>query len=79
MIDDASNHVEARFYPAGTVRFLNRFYQLLPPVHPGQRGGRVVMEQRLDGSLAIRFRDKYLKSREAARDSLPGGFHPQAP
>jgi len=47
-----------------TVRFRNRFYQLLPPVHAGQRGGRVVMEQRLDGSLAIRFRDKYLSYRE---------------
>jgi len=54
-----------------TVRFHNRFYQLLPPVHAGQRGGRVVMEQRLDGSLAIRFRDKYLSWRElpAARDA----------
>jgi hypothetical protein len=47
-----------------TVRFQNRFYQLLPPVHAGQRGGRVVMEQRLDGSLAIRFREKYLSYRE---------------
>ena len=46
-----------------TVRFQNRFYQLLPPVHAGQRGGRVVMEQRLDGSLAIRFREKYLSYR----------------
>jgi transposase len=62
-----------------TVRYRNRFYQLLPPVHPGQRGGRVVMEQRLDGSLAIRFRDKYLKYREAARDSLPGGSTPRPP
>ena len=39
-----------------TIRFRNRFYQLLPPVHPGQRGGRVVVELRLDGSMAIRFR-----------------------
>jgi transposase len=49
-----------------TIRFRNRFYQLLKPVYPGERGGRVVIEQRLDGSLAIRFRDKYLKYQEVA-------------
>jgi hypothetical protein len=62
-----------------TVRFRNRFYQLLPPVHAGQRGGRVVIEQRLDGSMAIRFRDKYLKYRETAGDSRPGGSAPRPP
>lgn len=46
------------------VRFENRFYQLLPPVHPGERGGRVVIEQRLDGSMAIRFGQRYLAYRE---------------
>jgi hypothetical protein len=56
-----------------TVRFCNRFYQLLPPVYAGQRGGRVVIEQRLDGTMAIRFRDKYVKSREASPAPLPGG------
>src|SRR4051812_43751134 len=49
-----------------TVRFRNRFYQLLPPVWPGQRGGRVVIELRLDGSMAIRFGAQYLKYREVA-------------
>lgn len=44
-----------------TIRFRNRFYQLLQPVYPGQRGGRVVIEQRLEGSMKIRFRGKYLK------------------
>jgi hypothetical protein len=62
-----------------TVRFQNRFYQLLPPVHPGQRGGRVVIEQRLDGSLAIRFRDKYLTYREVAQGSCAGGSAPRPP
>src|SRR5262249_28827584 len=38
-----------------TVRFRNRFYQLLKPVWPGERGGKVVIEQRLDGTLAIRL------------------------
>lgn len=46
------------------VRWANRHYQLLPPVHPGERGGRVVIEQRLDGSLAIRFGKRYLGYRE---------------
>jgi transposase len=43
-----------------TVRFNNRLYQLHKPAHPGLRGGRVVIEQRLDGTLAIRFGSRYL-------------------
>jgi len=43
------------------VRLANRQYQLLPPAYPGLRGGRVVMEERLDGSLRIRFGDRYLQ------------------
>jgi hypothetical protein len=62
-----------------TVRFQNRFYQLLPPVYPGQRGGRVVIEQRLEGSLAIRFRDKYLAYREIPIGGRPGGSAPRPP
>ena len=62
-----------------TVRFQNRFYQLLPPVHPGQRGGRVVIEQRLDGSMAIRFRDKYLRYREVLPGGCAGGSAPRPP
>jgi hypothetical protein len=37
------------------VRFENRFYQSLPPVYPGERGGRVVVEVRRDGTVVIRF------------------------
>ncbi len=44
-----------------TIRFNNTVYQLLPPALPGLCGGRVIMEQRLDGNLHIRFRKKYLK------------------
>jgi hypothetical protein len=62
-----------------TVRFQNRFYQLLPPAHPGQRGGRVVIEQRLDGSLAIRFRDKYLTYRKVPQAGCTGGSAPRPP
>jgi hypothetical protein len=43
------------------VRLANRQYQLLPPAVPGLRGGRVVVEERLDGSLWIRFGERYLK------------------
>ncbi|MBN9123089.1 MAG: aminotransferase class V-fold PLP-dependent enzyme, partial [Planctomycetes bacterium] len=46
------------------VRWANRHYQLLPPVYPGERGGRVVIEHRLDGSMAIRFGKRYLAYRE---------------
>ncbi len=42
------------------VRWANRHYQLLPPVYPGERGGRVVIETRRDGSMAMRFGTRYL-------------------
>lgn len=63
-----------------TVRFENRIYQVDKPIYPGLRGGRVVIELRLDGTMAIRFGDKYLKYHEipAARESL-GGAAPQTP
>lgn len=47
-----------------TIRYQNRFYQLLKPAYPGERGGRVVIEERLDGTMAIRFRERYLKYQE---------------
>jgi transposase InsO family protein len=62
-----------------TVRWHNRYYQLLKPVHPGQRGGKVVIEMRLDGSMAIRFRDKYLKYEEIPSGRSPGGSAPRPP
>jgi transposase len=62
-----------------TIRFRNRFYQLLKPIYPGQRGGRVVIELRLDGSMAIRFRGKYLRYAEAPLGSRPGGSAPRPP
>ena len=62
-----------------TIRFRNRFYQLLKPVYPGQRGGRVVIEVRRDGSLAIRFRGQYLKYQEVVAAGSPGGSAPRPP
>jgi hypothetical protein len=50
------------------VRFENRFFQLLPPVHPGERGGRVVIEERLDGTMVIRFGSRNLTYRELTKD-----------
>src|SRR5262249_35773811 len=44
-----------------TVRFENRIYQVDKPIYPGLRKGRVVIELRLDGAMAIRFQGKYLK------------------
>jgi hypothetical protein len=63
-----------------TVRFENRLYQLDKPIYPGERGGKVVMEVRLDGSLAIRFGKHYLKYHEVEAGSPPpGGSAPQTP
>jgi transposase InsO family protein len=44
-----------------TIRLHNVLYQLLPPAWPGLRGGKVIVEHRLDGSLHIRFGKRYLK------------------
>jgi transposase len=62
-----------------TIRFRNRFYQLLQPIYPGERGGKVVIELRLDGSMAIRLGPHYLKYREVSAGSGPGGSAPRPP
>jgi hypothetical protein len=63
-----------------TVRFESRHYQLDKPIYPGERGGKVVVEVRLDGSLAIRFGRRYLKYHEiAAGPAALGGPAPQTP
>jgi transposase len=63
-----------------TVRFENRIYQVDKPAYPGLRQGRVVIELRLDGTMAIRFGDKYLKFQEvSARGEALGGSAPQTP
>jgi len=49
-----------------TIRFENEIYQLLPPAWPGERGGKVIVEQRLDGSMKVRFKDRYLEHRQVA-------------
>lgn len=49
-----------------TVRYANRVFQVGKPALPGLRGGRVVVEERRDGTVAIRFGDRYLKHEEVA-------------
>lgn len=63
-----------------TVRFANRHYQLDKPIYPGERGGKVTIELRLDGTMAIRFGEHYLHYHEiVARDPALGGSAPQTP
>jgi transposase len=62
-----------------TIRFRNRFYQLLKPVYPGERGGQVVIELRLDGSMAVRFGTHYLKYQEVSAGAGLGGSAPKPP
>jgi hypothetical protein len=64
-----------------TVRFNNRLYQLHKPALPGLRNGRVIIEQRLDASLAIRFGQRYLDYADLGAlplnpRSLSPGQHP---
>jgi hypothetical protein len=61
------------------VRLDNRHYQLLPPVYPGQRKGRVVIEERLDGTMVIRFGKHDLKYRELTGEGNVGGSAPEPP
>ncbi len=63
-----------------TVRFENRCYQLDKPIYPGERGGKVVIERRLDGTMAIRLREHYLKYHEirAAPAQVLGGGSAQS-
>ncbi len=49
-----------------TVRWSNRLFQLAPLALPGLRGGRVVVEQRRDGTIRLRFGTSYLKFDELA-------------
>jgi transposase len=62
-----------------TVRFQNRIYQVGKPIYAGLRGGRVVMELRLDGSMAIRFQGKYLRYQEVPALGSSGGRCPPGP
>lgn len=62
-----------------TIRLENRVYQLLAPAWPGERGGTVIVEKRLDGSMRIRFNGRYLEHKDAARQVCDPGASPQSP
>ena len=69
-----------------TVRFHKRCFQLLPPAWPGLRRGKVVIEERPEGKLLLRFDDHYLHYREiplqarvTVRGASLGGSAPQTP
>ena len=51
-----------------TIRYANQRYQLLPPALPGERGGQVIVERRLDGTMHIRLRDQYLQYKRVPED-----------
>jgi transposase len=55
-----------------TIRFQNRLYQLDKPIYPGERGGKVIIELRLDGTMAIRFGQRYLKYHEIPLSNAAG-------
>jgi len=60
------SRVEERIVtPDYTVRYQGRIYQIgRSEIRPGLRGGRVRVEQRLDGSLGVQFRQRYLSVTE---------------
>jgi hypothetical protein len=59
-----------------TIRLDNRVYQLLKPALPGLRGGWVTVEKRLDGTLQIRFRKRYLAYHEIGPVDRLGALPP---
>jgi hypothetical protein len=62
-----------------TIRFPNRLYPLDKPIYPGERGGKVIAELRLDGTMAIRFGSRYLHYHEITSGPAVLGFHPPNP
>jgi hypothetical protein len=54
-----------------TIRLANRVYQILPPALPGLRKAKVMVEERADGSMRLRFKGRYLKFEEVKAES-PG-------
>jgi hypothetical protein len=48
-----------------TIRFEGKLYQIArPAIRPGLRGANVRLEVRLDGSIAVRFQERYLACSE---------------
>jgi len=62
------SHVETRQVANDyTIRFESKLYQIQrADIRAGLRGGTVRVEQRLDGTLAVRFRNRYLTVAECS-------------
>jgi hypothetical protein len=62
------SYVENREVGTGyTIQFDNRIYRIArADIRAGLRGAQVRVEVRLDGSMAVRFRDRYLEVSECA-------------
>src|ERR1700761_4382620 len=60
------SHVESRQVASDyTIRFDNRLYQIArTDICGGLRGGTVRVEKRIDGTLAVRFQNRYLSCSE---------------
>lgn len=68
------SHVEERFVTSDyTIRYQGKIYQIARgDVRPGLRGGQVRVEQRLNGSMAVKFRQYDLQVTECpARPKTP--------
>ena len=63
------------------VRYAGRHYQILPPVVPGLRGGRVTVECQWDGTMVLRFQGQTLKYEEwsGTKNAPVGGSAPKPP
>lgn len=59
-----------------TIRMDNQVYQLLKPAYPGLRGGWVIVEQRLDGTMQIRFKKQYLAYHQIGPADRAGALPP---
>lgn len=63
------SHIEMRQVDNDyTIRWDSKLYRIdRADVRPGMRGGLVRVEQRLDGALAVRFRDRYVRIEPCVR------------
>ena len=69
ILSQVEERVVAKDY---TLRYARKIYQIARrDIRPGLREGSVRVEKRLDGSLAVRFRDRYLTVAECVPPPRP--------
>jgi len=60
-----------------TIRWHNRIFQIMKPVYPGLRGGKVIVAVKADGGMEILFGGKKLSWEEIKRSAYKStGSHP---